>query len=126
MAASVTEYEKALHALQEALDFAASRTVEVEFKIARDAVIQRFEFCVELAWKVAAKKLGSSSTTAKPVIREMAQNHLITDPNQWFDFIEARNKSSHTYDEKIAKEVYKSAELFGDEGKNLLKKLKQP
>ena len=37
----------------------------------------------------------------------MAQSGLITDPNRWFSFIEAKNKSSHTYDEEIAEKVYK-------------------
>ncbi|NJL26131.1 MAG: hypothetical protein HC902_13845 [Calothrix sp. SM1_5_4] len=70
-----------------------------------------------------AKKLGSSSTTAKPVIREMAQNGLVTSPETWFDFVEARNKSSHTYKEDVAKEVYQVALRFLTEGQALLERL---
>jgi nucleotidyltransferase substrate binding protein (TIGR01987 family) len=125
MAISVTEYENALRALSEALEFASRSHEPIQFKIARDATIQRFEFCVELAWKTSAKTLGSSATTAKPVIREMAQNGLISDPNLWFDFIEARNKSSHTYRESLAQEVYSTAERFLSEGHKLLASLKQ-
>lgn len=98
---------------------------DLQFKIERDACIQRFEFCIELGWKTSAKILGSSSTTAKPVIREMAQNGLILDPSAWFDFIEARNKSSHTYDEEVAIEVFEIAQNFLGQGTELLRELKK-
>jgi len=123
MAVSIQEYKKALLSLEEAISFVKKAKDSANYKIARDAAIQRFEFCIELSWKVSAKILGSSSTTAKPVIREMAQNQLISDPNLWFDFIEARNKSSHSYDEDIAKQVYEAAEQFLTEGNLLLKQL---
>jgi nucleotidyltransferase substrate binding protein (TIGR01987 family) len=123
---SIAEYEKVLLSLEEAVDFAHKNIGNpLQFKIARDASIQRFEFSIELAWKISAKLLGSASTTAKPVIREMAQNGLLASPQQWFDFIEARNKSSHSYDEDIAKQVFSSAQVFLSEGKALLQKLKQ-
>lgn len=123
MGISSVEYKKALAALEEALDYANSRTNKSEFLIARDACIQRFEFCIELAWKISAKQMGSSSTTAKPVIREMAQNGLINNPEQWFEFVNARNQTSHSYDEDVAKQVYAVAVGFLDHGKALLGKL---
>lgn len=124
MAVSLGEYEKALVSLSEAIEFAEQRVLENEKKIARDAVIQRFEFCVELAWKCAAKILGSKSTTAKPVIREMLQNAFISNAELWFDFIEARNKSSHTYEERVAREVFEVAKKFIEPGHQLLEILK--
>jgi nucleotidyltransferase substrate binding protein (TIGR01987 family) len=120
MGISSLEYKKALVSLEEALSFARSRTNESEFRIARDACIQRFEFCIELAWKISAKQMGSSSTTAKPVIREMAQNGLINNPDQWFEFVNARNQTSHSYDEDVAKQVYAVAEGFLVHGQALL------
>lgn len=108
-----------------ALDFAAAQKNEVEFKIARDACIQRFEFCIELAWKTSAKFLGTSATASKIVIREMAQNSLISDPTLWFEFIEARNKTSHSYDEDVAREVFAVTQKFLPEGQKLLKVLEQ-
>lgn len=125
MATTLLEYEKALASLKEAIDFHAKCQEEVAKKIARDALIQRFEFCVELSWKVAAKTMGSRSTTANPVIREMAQNLLIADPGLWFEFVEARNKTSHSYNEAVAQEVHSTAIRFMPEGMALLEKLKQ-
>ena len=113
---SIEELQKASIALKESIDFCnANLHDEKIFKIARDASIQRFEFCVELSWKLAKKVMGSSSATAKPVVREMLQNGLIDNFENWFDFIEARNKSSHTYDESIAREVYDTAMRFVSE-----------
>lgn len=121
---SVEEFKKALDALDEALAFSNTLN-DKTFEIARDACIQRFEFCIELAWKTSAKVLGSTSTTAKPVIREMAQNQLITDVQQWLELIEARNKSSLTYDEVVAQEVFNVVKTFPPIGRSLLKALEQ-
>lgn len=112
------EYKKALVSLEKAL-------AETKTDIVRDATIQRFEFCVELAWKCSKKKLGSSSTAPKLVIRELAEQAIISDPDMWFDFLEARNESSHTYKEAVAERVYDAARKFLVEGKKLLGKLEK-
>ncbi len=78
----------------------------------RDACLQRFEYCLELAWKTSLRLLGSPTSAAKPAVREMARNGLIKDPSLWITFIDARNKTSHSYDENIAKEVFASINLF--------------
>ena len=48
----------------------------------------------------------------KTVIREAAKLDLIDDPTKWFEFLENRNLSVHTYKEEIAQKVYKSAKEF--------------
>ena len=53
----------------------------------------------------------------------MLKSAYITDINLWFDFIEARNKSSHTYDENIAVEVFSHIAGFIVEARALLLKL---
>lgn len=123
MAVSVTEFQNALTALKQALQFADQEADVERYNLARDASIQRFEFCVELAWEVSAKKMGASSVTSKPVFREMAAQGLIADIDLWFDFVEARNKSSHTYKEEIAAEVFSVARRFVPEGEALCRKL---
>jgi len=112
------EYERALAALDEALQ--APKT-----SLNRDATIQRFEFCVELAWKTCKKALGTSSTAPKVVIREMAQQKLIESPEEWFDYLEARNLSSHTYKEELAEKVYAVAQKFLPRALGLLQKIKK-
>ena len=51
----------------------------------------------------------------RPAVREMARNNLIEDPQIWFEFIEARNKSSHSYDEDIAQSVFSVIRKFSVE-----------
>lgn len=122
---SLEEYKKALATLGEALAFAAAKEGQDEgvFKIARDACIQRFEYCIELSWKVSMKKLGSATKFAKPAVREMARADLIPSAEQWLDFIEARNSSSHSYDENVANKIYQQIKKFAVEAGDLTMKL---
>ncbi|NCN41995.1 DUF86 domain-containing protein [bacterium] len=99
MAATTKEFERALARLKQAL-------AQPKDEFVRDSVIQRFEFTVELAWKSAKKVLGLSATAPKVVVRDLAQQGLIDDPNVWFKLIDARNLSSHSYNEQVAEEIY--------------------
>ncbi len=122
---SLEELEKAIATLGEALTFAdQSKNNEIQFKIARDACIQRFEYCIELAWKIAMKKLGSQTKAAKPAVREMARTDLIDSAEIWLDFIEARNNSSHSYIEDIARKVFAQVKNFSMEVMILLSRLR--
>lgn len=58
------------------------------------------------------KKLGSTCKFAKPAIREMARADLISSAEEWLDFIEARNSSSHSYDEEVAQKVFLQIRQF--------------
>ena len=122
---SLIEYEKALSTLNESLElYRNSGSGSVEQRAFRDTCIQRFEFCVELAWKVSKKVMGTGSTAPKMVIREMALNNFIDNPQLWLSFVDARNISSQTYDEDIAAEVFTVVKMFPQEGVRLLESLK--
>jgi nucleotidyltransferase substrate binding protein (TIGR01987 family) len=116
---SLLEYAKALIALDKALK-------EPKSDIVRDATIQRFEFCVELAWKSAKKIMGTNSSAPKTVVREMAQNGLIDQVEFWLLAIDQRNLSSHTYKEALAEQVYAFAREFLPKAQDLLKRLDTP
>lgn len=117
MAVSLNELEKAITALNKALDSEKNDLV-------RDATIQRFEFCIELSWKSAKKLMGTATNSPKQVIREMAQDQIIDDVSLWLKAIDQRNLSSHTYNEELAEEVYNFAKLFFPKLSQLLLKLK--
>jgi len=75
----------------------------------RDAIIQRFEFCWELAWKVLKMRLelvGVEVLTPRDVFREALEKGLIEDGNTWSEAQKMRNLTSHTYDEDLADRVY--------------------
>lgn len=121
---SKQELENSVLALDEAfLECSNQPPGSKSFKLMRDATILRFVFSTEIAWKNAAKFLGSPATSAKPVLREMLRANLISNIDEWFDYIDARNKSSHTYDEAIAAEVLAQVGPFLAAVKLLLAKL---
>lgn len=118
MALQTTEFEKAVTALGKALALP-------EDDITRDASIQRFEFCIELAWKVSRRGLGTGASAPKQVVREMGQAGLISDVPLWLEAIDKRNLSSHTYNERLAREVYGFARDFLPELESLLVRIKE-
>ncbi len=74
-----------------------------------DGVIQRFEFCFELSWKLMKAYLsfeGIEANSPRNSIRESFKTGLITEAEDWLDMLEKRNLSSHTYDEETAREIY--------------------
>ena len=117
MAVSIDELEKAVNALESVLKLEKN-------DVTRDATIQRFEFCIELSWKVSRKVMGSSTTAPKEVIREMAQNNLINDVTIWLQAIDERNISSHTYNEDLANKVYAFSKVFLPLAQDLVGKLR--
>ncbi|MBU1327392.1 nucleotidyltransferase substrate binding protein [Patescibacteria group bacterium] len=94
--------------------------------VTMDATIQRFEFTFELAWKVMknfAYEKGLEAISPRDAIRTAAQLGLIEKVEEWFAFLEARNNSSHIYDDKMAADVYETAKKFLPEAKALIEKI---
>lgn len=75
-----------------------------------DATIQRFEFVIELAWKLMKEYLESENlvgfNTPKMVVKEIYKIGLINNGETWLDMLNDRNLTSHTYDEETAKQIY--------------------
>jgi nucleotidyltransferase substrate binding protein (TIGR01987 family) len=102
-----------------------------EDEVVRDATIQRFEYTYELAWKMIKRHLewsGSGevgSLTRKDLFREAARVKLINDAEMWFEYHQARNETSHTYEEETAQEVYEAAKKFAVDARKLLTELEK-
>lgn len=80
-----------------------------------DATIQRFEFTIELFWKLLKKVLfikGISVQYPKDVLREAFAGGLIDDQKIWIDMLNDRNQTSHTYDEDLADKIYEHIKLY--------------
>lgn len=130
MSITIEELSKAAASLKIATELLETATREepqnIELhKALRDACIQRFEFCIELSWKTSIKVLGLETKAPNPAIRDMAQNKLIDDTQIWFEFLLARNKTSHTYDEDVAKEVYAEVQRLIPELDSLMMRLQK-
>lgn len=76
----------------------------------REGLIQRFEYTHELAWNVMkdyAEYQGNPNIGgSRDAVREAFKLHLISLGEVWMDMIGSRNKTSHTYNEEIANEIY--------------------
>ena len=99
---ALRDFESALARLHEAaaLD---------ETDIVRDALIQRFEFTFEAAWKAMHRWFGGRGirvdSEAFTVLKRAFANSLVDDEGLWNDLRRYRNLTSHTYQEKLAVEV---------------------
>lgn len=77
-----------------------------EDDVVRDAIIQRFEFAFEMAWKALYRLLRRRGVdlneSAFEVIPAAFSHKLIVDAAGWGDLRKYRNLTSHTYDEQVA------------------------
>lgn len=97
----------------------------------RAGVIQHFEVAYESSWKFIQRWLRENSSpseadsprTRKDLFRMAARSGLLSDPTPWFGFGEARNLTSHTYDEANAEASLKAARAFLPYAQDLLKRL---
>lgn len=113
-------YEKAFRKLEEAVlriktDFFEDGEIdENKFKagddIIKEGLIQRFEYTHELAWNVMKDFLMESGAPeiygSKDAIREAYNVGLIANGKMWMDMVSSRNRTSHTYNEEVANEIF--------------------
>ena len=78
----------------------------------RDGIIQRFEFCAELAWKTLREYLLDQGyahiNSPKSVMRQAYEDGIINDDVAWVALMDARNLTSHTYDADTAEEIHQA------------------
>ena len=120
--------EKAIEQLKSGLDQSHENP---DNELLRDGVIQRFEYTMDLSWKMIQRYLKhiaqveeSAIRTKKDLFREAGKLGLISNVEAWFGYYEARNETSHTYDPQIAESVFEQAELFLPDAISLLEALK--
>ena len=78
---------------------------------------ERLFFCLELGRQ-------DVSSSPKPLFRDAHQEGLIKDISIWFKYIDARNRTSHTYNKKTAEQVYNDIKDFAGDALSLLENLK--
>ena len=89
----------------------------------RAGIIQAFEYCFELCWKIMKRLLderGQTANSPKETFRMAALEGFIADPEIWFDFLKKRNMTPHTYNPNQADEVIDICSLFSDQVKAFL------
>lgn len=63
---------------------------------------------------------GIEEFNIKNLFRLAAQHQLINDVEAWFSYHQARNLTSHTYNERAADETYAIAKKFCPDAQQLL------
>lgn len=127
----LTPFEKALTSLFEVIKIYNCDKTDL---IVRDSMIQRFEYTYSISLKMIKRYLALGTFVIEN-IDGMTFNEMIRLANKmgilrsnlekWDTYRQKRNLTSHTYDEKVAKDVVSIIEDFALESKFLLDKLKE-
>jgi len=134
MALDLTSFEKGINSLDEALtsyNQSAFPEGSKDRNLLRDAVIQRFEYTFELARKFLKrymKMFGMEQpdmSTHKDFFRQAFEQGMIRDSAAWFEYLKKRNITSHTYDQEVAADVFKSIPAFLADAKLVLVRMKE-
>ncbi len=101
-------YRQALKRLSEAVALSRQRALS---ELEQQGLIQAFEFTHELAWNVLKDYLEAQGFVeligSKNATRQAFKNGLLDEGEAWMDMIQARNLTSHTYQDKIAEDIVK-------------------
>jgi nucleotidyltransferase substrate binding protein (TIGR01987 family) len=138
MKLDLSSLHKAIDSLEKTLRVAEDKVLAGELDndvkdAIRAGVIQNFEFTYELCWKFMRRWLKENADveeaeyprTRKELFRLAARFGLIKEPLSWFSYSDARNLTSHTYDEDKAESVYEAAVGFMEDARYLLDRLQE-
>ena len=92
-------FDRGLILLRQAVEGGIAALNQLE----REGTIQRFEYCLELAWKTARDYLEFSGIAIHPVsprqvVKEAFAAGMVADGQVWIDMLDHRNLLAHTYD----------------------------
>lgn len=83
------------------------------------ALVQAYEVCYELAWKVLKDYLflnGISAQLPREVIKEAFSANVIKDGQVWIDMLQDRNSTSHEYNmDKVNLIIERIATAYNNE-----------
>jgi nucleotidyltransferase substrate binding protein (TIGR01987 family) len=117
-----SNYNKAITKLEESVKYIQHNFLDDEDELdtedlgyvvdelIKEGLIQRFEYTHELAWNVmkdyAFFQGNSTVGGSRDATREAFKLQIINNPDTWMDMIQSRNKTSHTYNEETANEIF--------------------
>jgi nucleotidyltransferase substrate binding protein (TIGR01987 family) len=119
--ALIKQFEKALGRFREVMGIPKTDVV-------RDSAIQRFEFTMDLSWKMLKAfledKKGVICVSPKECFREAYRHGVIEYDDDWIKLVDIRNETAHTYNEEMAEEVYAQLQNALEHFDILFKKIK--
>lgn len=110
MQKSETKLENLSHAIKRLREAVTAYKNESDNTLYRDALIQRFEFTFELAWKSTAEILRENGIildmiSPKSVFKSAYAVGYIENEDIWIGILEDRNLMSHVYDEETSDRI---------------------
>lgn len=103
----LSNYNKALAQLEEAVKLSKERKLS---DLEQQGIIQAFEYTHELAWNTMKDYFeyqGDSSIKGfRDATRAAFKAKIITNGEEWMDMIRSRSKTSHTYNQETADEIF--------------------
>lgn len=118
-----SNYNKALTKLEESVEYIQHNFLDDEDELEtedlgyvvdeliKEGLIQRFEYTHELAWNVmkdyAFFQGDSTVGGSRDATRAAFKLQIIENAEIWMDMIQSRNKTSHTYNEETANEIFR-------------------
>ncbi len=106
----IDNLRKSIGRLEEALKQPISNPLAI------DGTIQRFEFAFELCWKTLKFYLareGIEVSTPREVFQQAYLSKWIDHDKLWLKMLKDRNETSHVYDEREARAIYKRIKKYG-------------
>lgn len=104
-----SNFNKALAQLGKAVKLSEERRLS---ELEQQGIIQSFEYTHELAWNTLKDYFeyqgDSSIKGSRDATRAAFKADIITNGEDWMDMIRSRNKSSHTYNQETADEIYEA------------------
>lgn len=91
-------FDRAFVLLRDAMEKGPASLNQLE----KEGVIQRFEYCFELAWKCVKDYLEQGgivfpTVTPRQVLKDAFAAKVLADGQVWIDMLDHRNLLSHTY-----------------------------
>ena len=103
----LSNYNKALAQLEEAVKLSKERKLS---DLEQQGIIQAFEYTHELAWNTMKDYFeyqgDSSIKGSRDATRAAFKAKIITNGEEWMDMIRSRSKTSHTYNQETADEIF--------------------
>ena len=102
----LSNFERALALLREAMVNGPSALNQLE----KEGVIQRFEYCFELAWKTTKDYMEANGfvfavVMPRQVFKDAFAAKVIADVQVWIAMLDHRNLLSHTYNPAVFEEA---------------------
>ncbi len=118
----IETFKQALETFDESIElFSKNKAIDQKIVLAlQDSMIQRFEYCTDLFWKLLKvyleniEKISLVSNSPRGIIRDATKAKLITEAksDQCMTMIDYRNQTSHIYHREVAELIAASIPNF--------------